>query len=78
MVSSFGTVEDIASLLFRMSLPERIYIPIKAMGFSECLPFSRTTLRGKHCWCGHSTNHLEDLVARCGGGAGMARTATYK
>ena len=28
--------------------PERIYKPIMAMGLSECLPFSWTTLRGKH------------------------------
>ena len=39
MVSSFGTVEDIAPLLFQMSLPERIYIPIKAMGFSAMFTF---------------------------------------
>ena len=29
--------------------PERIYNPIMAMGFWHCLPFSWTTLRGKHC-----------------------------
>ena len=28
--------------------PERIYKPIMAMGLSKCLPFSWTTLRGKH------------------------------
>jgi hypothetical protein len=30
-------------------MPDRIYIPITAMGFSACLPFSWTTLRGKQC-----------------------------
>ena len=29
--------------------PEGIYNPITAMGFQQCLPFSWTTLRGKHC-----------------------------
>ena len=29
--------------------PERIYNPITAMGFWQCLPFSWTTLRVKHC-----------------------------
>ena len=28
---------------------ERIYNPIMAMGFWQCLPFIWTTLRGKHC-----------------------------
>ena len=28
---------------------QRIYNPITAMGFRQCLPFSWTTLRGKHC-----------------------------
>ena len=32
------------------SKPERIYNPITALcGFRQCLPFSWTTLRGKHC-----------------------------
>jgi hypothetical protein len=30
-------------------VPERIYNPITAMGFWQCLLFSWTTLRGKHC-----------------------------
>ena len=30
--------------------PKRIYNPITAMGFWQCLPFTCTTLRGKHCW----------------------------
>ena len=30
-------------------VPERIYNPITAMGFLECLPVSWTTLRDKHC-----------------------------
>ena len=29
--------------------PERIYNPIMAMGLRQWLPFSCTTLRGKHC-----------------------------
>ena len=29
---------------------KRIYNPITAMGFWQCLPFSWTLLRGKHCW----------------------------
>ena len=31
------------------TLPERIYNPIMAMGFRQCLPFSWSKLRGKHC-----------------------------
>ena len=31
------------------SFLERIYNPIMAMGFWQCLPFSWTTLIGKHC-----------------------------
>ena len=30
-------------------MPERIYNPITTMGVSAMLPFSWTTLRGKHC-----------------------------
>ena len=29
--------------------PERIYNPLRQWGFRQCLPFSWTTLRGKHC-----------------------------
>ena len=29
---------------------EHIYNPITAMQMRQCLPFSWTTLRGKHCW----------------------------
>jgi hypothetical protein len=35
----------------QLTEPERIYNPITTMqwGFRQCLPFSWTTLRGKHC-----------------------------
>ena len=36
--------------IFLLTKPERIYNPISAMGFLQCLLFSWTTLRGKHCW----------------------------
>ena len=30
-------------------MPERIYNPITAMGFWQCLPFSWTSIKGKNC-----------------------------
>ena len=36
--------------IFLLTKPECIYNPISAMGFLQCLLFSWTTLRGKHCW----------------------------
>ena len=43
----FG-IQTTEVVLFK-AMPERIYNPIMAMGFQQCLPFSWTTLRGKHC-----------------------------
>ena len=34
---------------FHLTRPKRIYNPITAIGFWQCLPFSWTTLRCKHC-----------------------------
>ena len=40
---------NVKTLGLTFLMPKRIYNSITAMDFWQCLPFSWTTLRGKHC-----------------------------
>ena len=50
-------------LICSTSRPKRIYNPITA--FWQCLPFSWTTIRGKHCWHPIAIMGVVDTFKQC-------------